>query len=97
MEATKHCRENASIFDVSHMCGLTLKVLPSFYNSRIIEISFEGGMPILSVCFGSGSNRKTCAFPSSSEMQECKKGLMSCCAQSCDAGTSSVLALLRLA
>ena len=26
MEATKHCRENASLFDVSHMCGLTLKV-----------------------------------------------------------------------
>ena len=26
MDATKHCRENGSIFDVSHMCGLTLKV-----------------------------------------------------------------------
>ena len=26
MEATTHCREKASIFDVSHMCGLTLKV-----------------------------------------------------------------------
>jgi aminomethyltransferase len=25
MEATTHCREKASIFDVSHMCGLTLK------------------------------------------------------------------------
>ena len=28
MESTKHCRENASIFDVSHMCGATFKVLP---------------------------------------------------------------------
>lgn len=27
MDATKHCRENGSLFDVSHMCGLTLKVL----------------------------------------------------------------------
>ena len=26
MDATIHCRNNASIFDVSHMCGLTLKV-----------------------------------------------------------------------
>ena len=26
MDATKHCRENGSLFDVSHMCGLTLKV-----------------------------------------------------------------------
>ncbi len=26
MDATKHCREHGSIFDVSHMCGLTLKV-----------------------------------------------------------------------
>ncbi|CAL8472131.1 g11673 [Coccomyxa elongata] len=25
MDATKHCREHGSIFDVSHMCGLTLK------------------------------------------------------------------------
>lgn len=28
MESTKHCRENASIFDVSHMCGATFKVQP---------------------------------------------------------------------
>ena len=28
MDATLHCRENGSLFDVSHMCGLTLKVLP---------------------------------------------------------------------
>lgn len=27
MDATKHCRENGSLFDVSHMCGLTIKVL----------------------------------------------------------------------
>ncbi len=27
MDATMHCRENGSLFDVSHMCGLTLKVL----------------------------------------------------------------------
>lgn len=27
MDAVKHCRENGSIFDVSHMCGLTIKVL----------------------------------------------------------------------
>ena len=26
MESTLHCRAHASIFDVSHMCGLTLKV-----------------------------------------------------------------------
>jgi len=26
MESTKHCRSDASLFDVSHMCGLTLKV-----------------------------------------------------------------------
>jgi len=25
MDATKHCREGASLFDVSHMCGLSLK------------------------------------------------------------------------
>ncbi|CAL5224777.1 g7519 [Coccomyxa viridis] len=25
MDATMHCRENGSLFDVSHMCGLTLK------------------------------------------------------------------------
>jgi aminomethyltransferase len=25
MDATKHCREHASLFDVSHMCGVTLK------------------------------------------------------------------------
>ena len=28
MDATLHCRENGSLFDVSHMCGLTLKVSP---------------------------------------------------------------------
>ena len=26
IDSTKHCREAASIFDVAHMCGLTLKV-----------------------------------------------------------------------
>ena len=26
MDATKHCRAHASLFDVSHMCGVTLKV-----------------------------------------------------------------------
>jgi aminomethyltransferase len=26
MEATQHCRNHASLFDVAHMCGLTLKV-----------------------------------------------------------------------
>ncbi len=26
MESTVWCREHASLFDVSHMCGLTLKV-----------------------------------------------------------------------
>ena len=26
MDSTKHCRTHASLFDVSHMCGLTLKV-----------------------------------------------------------------------
>lgn len=26
MDATKHCRQHASLFDVSHMCGVTLKV-----------------------------------------------------------------------
>ena len=30
MESTKHCRENASIFDVSHMCGATFKVLAKY-------------------------------------------------------------------
>ena len=29
MDATMHCRENGSLFDVSHMCGLTLKVFIS--------------------------------------------------------------------
>jgi len=29
MESTIWCREHASLFDVSHMCGLTLKVRPS--------------------------------------------------------------------
>ncbi len=26
MESTTWCREHASLFDVAHMCGLTLKV-----------------------------------------------------------------------
>ena len=26
MDSTKHCREAASLFDVSHMCGVTIKV-----------------------------------------------------------------------
>lgn len=26
MDSTKHCRSDASLFDVSHMCGLTFKV-----------------------------------------------------------------------
>jgi aminomethyltransferase len=26
MDATVHCRTHASLFDVSHMCGFTLKV-----------------------------------------------------------------------
>lgn len=30
MDSTQHCRKHGSIFDVSHMCGLTLKVGPSF-------------------------------------------------------------------
>ena len=30
MDATKHCREHASLFDVSHMCGVTLKVCTGF-------------------------------------------------------------------
>ncbi len=29
MESTLHCRQHASLFDVSHMCGLSLKVRPS--------------------------------------------------------------------
>ena len=39
MEATKHCRENASLFDVSHMCGLTLKVCADIFElcCRVIE------------------------------------------------------------
>jgi glycine cleavage system aminomethyltransferase T len=28
MDSTIHCRTHASLFDVSHMCGLTLKVRP---------------------------------------------------------------------
>ena len=36
MEATTHCRENASIFDVSHMCGLTLKVRAQHLQSIIL-------------------------------------------------------------
>lgn len=27
MESTKHCRSKALLFDVSHMCGLSLKVI----------------------------------------------------------------------
>ena len=27
MEATAHCRSHTSLFDVSHMCGVTLKVI----------------------------------------------------------------------
>lgn len=26
MDSTQHCRKAASLFDVAHMCGLTLKV-----------------------------------------------------------------------
>ena len=28
MDSTKHCRTGAALFDVSHMCGLSLKVRP---------------------------------------------------------------------
>lgn len=38
MDATKHCRENGSLFDVSHMCGLTLKV-------RVTGIPRWGSLP----------------------------------------------------
>lgn len=31
MDSTQHCRSNGSIFDVSHMCGLTLKVRPALH------------------------------------------------------------------
>ena len=31
MESTKHCREQASIFDVSHMCGATFKAGPAWH------------------------------------------------------------------
>ena len=28
MESTQHCRKAASLFDVAHMCGLSLKARP---------------------------------------------------------------------
>ena len=37
MDAVKHCRENGSIFDVSHMCGLTIKVL--LYDYRTLNMA----------------------------------------------------------
>ena len=37
MDAVKHCRENGSIFDVSHMCGLTIKVL--LYDHRTLNMA----------------------------------------------------------
>lgn len=38
VEATLHCRSNASLFDVSHMCGLTLKARPYTCRSRLGNI-----------------------------------------------------------
>jgi aminomethyltransferase len=29
MDSTKHCRTAAALFDVSHMCGLSVKVRPA--------------------------------------------------------------------
>ena len=55
MDATKHCRENASIFDVSHMCGLTLKVLLSFWSLGIIAKKLSR-IPMLNAYFGNIDN-----------------------------------------
>jgi uncharacterized membrane protein len=33
MDSTKWCREHASLFDVAHMCGLSLTVGATFCNS----------------------------------------------------------------
>ena len=40
VEATLHCRSNASLFDVSHMCGLTLKARPLAYCLRLDSIPY---------------------------------------------------------
>ena len=39
MESTIWCREHASLFDVSHMCGLTLKVRPRCLLAQHVETS----------------------------------------------------------
>lgn len=44
MDSTTHCRQHASMFDVSHMCGLTLKVGNSAHyneNSLCLPVSSQ--------------------------------------------------------
>ena len=36
MESTIWCREHASLFDVSHMCGLTLKVRAALWAEGLV-------------------------------------------------------------
>lgn len=46
MDAAKHCREHGSIFDVSHMCGLTLKV-------GLVSIGWSADLPRVMVWWDS--------------------------------------------
>ena len=50
MEATKHCRSRASLFDVSHMCGLTLEGKDAVAFLETLVVGDVRGIPV-----GSGS------------------------------------------
>ena len=50
MEATKHCRSRASLFDVSHMCGLTLEGKDAVAFLETLVVGDVQGIPV-----GSGS------------------------------------------
>ena len=50
MDATKHCRSQASLFDVSHMCGLTLEGKDAVAFLETLVVGDVRGIPV-----GSGS------------------------------------------
>lgn len=50
MDATKHCRSQASLFDVSHMCGLSLEGKDAVAFLETLVVGDVAGIPV-----GSGS------------------------------------------
>ena len=44
MDSTKHCRKKALLFDVSHMCGLSLRVrAPWKLLDDVTDVTFDPG------------------------------------------------------